>query len=60
MNKIKDIPHPEFKSAVKLSPLQLNAFRCQKKHTLLTPEQLEKIANSGSSEKNADSEGKPE
>ncbi|MDE5785253.1 MAG: hypothetical protein K2H98_01850 [Duncaniella sp.] len=44
MSKIKSIPHPDFSSAQKLTPLQLNAFRCEKKHTLLTPAQLEKIA----------------
>lgn len=44
MKKIKSIPHPTFTSAQKLTPLQLNAFRCEKKHTLLTPQQLEKIA----------------
>ncbi len=43
MKKVKQIPRPEFTSAEKLSPLQLNSFRCEKKHTLLTPEQLEKI-----------------
>lgn len=40
MTKIKTIPRPEFKSAQKLTPLQLNSFRYQKKHTLLTPSQL--------------------
>ena len=51
MNKIKEIPHPDFKSAIKLTPLQLNAFRCQKKHTLLTPERLKRIARSSSKNK---------
>ncbi|MDE6416259.1 MAG: hypothetical protein K2K68_04440 [Duncaniella sp.] len=44
MKKIKHIPHPDLLSAEKLAPLQLNSFRCEKKHTLLSPEQLEKIA----------------
>ncbi len=44
MNKIKNIPHPQFKNARRLSPLELNSFRCEKKHTLLSPEKLEEIA----------------
>lgn len=39
---------PDFKSAEKLSPLQLNAFRIQKKHTPLTPEQLERFSKTSS------------
>ena len=50
-NNIKDIPRPDFESAVRLTPLQLNAFRCQKKHTLLTPERLKRIAKSSSGNK---------
>ncbi|MBD5345218.1 MAG: hypothetical protein HDR90_09610 [Bacteroides sp.] len=44
MKKIKIIPRPQLQSATRLSALQLNGFRCEKKHTLFTPEQLEKIA----------------
>lgn len=50
-NNIKDIPRPDFEAAVRLTPLQLNAFRCQKKHTLLTPERLKRIAKSSSGNK---------
>lgn len=50
MDRIKKIPQPQFKSAKKLTPLQLNSFRCRKQHTLLTPEQLERIAAANSTE----------
>lgn len=39
----KNIPQPSLESAVELKPLQLNNIRIGKKHTVLTPEQLEKI-----------------
>lgn len=44
MNKVKSIPHPELKNAEVLSPLQLNKLPYRKKHTLLTPDRLEKMA----------------
>ena len=34
----------EIKSAKRLTPLQLNAFRFDVKHTVLTPELLERMA----------------
>lgn len=42
----KSIPHPELKSARRLKPLEMNAIRCQRRHTVLTPEQLDNIAKS--------------
>lgn len=44
MKKPKTISHPVLKSACRLTPLQLNEMRCNVKHTVLTPELLEKIA----------------
>jgi hypothetical protein len=44
MKKVKNIPHPELKSARQLKPLELNAFQIEKRHTILTPEQLERLA----------------
>ncbi|MBD5356782.1 MAG: hypothetical protein HDR88_07240 [Bacteroides sp.] len=41
---IKQIPRPELKSARRLSPLQLNTMRCDKRHSVLTPEQVEKLS----------------
>lgn len=38
--EIKQIPHPELKSAERLTPLQLNGMRWDNKHTVLTPEIL--------------------
>ena len=43
MTTIKTIPKPELKSAKPLSPLEMNAIHFDKKHTVLTPELLEKI-----------------
>lgn len=47
MNEIKQIPRPELKSARKMTPLELNNIRIGKKHTVLTPEQLEELSRSG-------------
>ncbi len=44
MKTPKIIKKPELKSAVKLSGLELNGFRFDIKHTVLTPELLEKMA----------------
>lgn len=52
MNKIKHITVPDLKSAKKLTPLELNSFKCQRKHTLLTPDLLERISRSASSSAN--------
>lgn len=46
MKTIKQIPHPAFTSARQLKPLEMNALRCQRKHTVLTPEQLDRISRS--------------
>lgn len=40
----KHIDKPELKSAVKLTPLQLNAIKPDVRHTILTPEQLDEMA----------------
>lgn len=55
MKKPLNIPQPDLKSAQPLTPLQLNAFRFDPKHTVLTTELLEKMA---SSEKKGASSGK--
>lgn len=44
MVKPKQIPHPDLKNARKLTPLQLNALKCSRRHTLLTPEILENFS----------------
>ena len=44
MNSVKNIPRPEFTSARRLTPMEMNNIRCQKRHTVLTPEQIEKLA----------------
>lgn len=41
MRKPVEIRHSELKSAVRLTPLELNACRFDPKHTVLTPELLE-------------------
>lgn len=41
---VKQIPHPVFEKAVKLTPLQLNAMKCEERHTLLTPEVLSTLS----------------
>lgn len=46
MKTVKQIPRPDFTSARKLKPLEMNAIRCQRRHTILTPEQLDRIARS--------------
>ena len=44
MKQIKQIPHPELDSARRLKPLEMNNIRCMREHTVLTPEQLDRIA----------------
>lgn len=44
MSKIKQIKHPDFVSATRLTPLQLNSTKIDGKHTVLTPELLEEMA----------------
>lgn len=44
MKRPAKISHPTLKSATRLTPLQLNTFRFDVKHTLLTPENLERMA----------------
>lgn len=38
----KRIPHPDLKDARQLGPMDLNAIKFTDKHTLLTPEVLER------------------
>ncbi|MBD5230008.1 MAG: hypothetical protein HDS69_08265 [Bacteroidales bacterium] len=40
MKTIKQIPRPDLKSARRLKPLEMNHIRCQRQHTLLTPDRL--------------------
>ncbi len=47
MDKMKIIPRPELKSAVRLSAMDLNKIRFSSKHTVLTPAMLEKFASRG-------------
>ncbi len=44
--KVKQIPHPLFTSARRLKPLEMNSIRCSKQHTILTPEQLDRLGGS--------------
>ena len=48
MKPIKQIPHPEFTAARRLKPLEMNNIRCMREHTVLTPEQLDRIARNKS------------
>ncbi len=41
---MKKITRPQLTDAVKLTPRELNDMRFSQKHTVLTPEQLEKLA----------------
>ena len=43
MKTIRQIPHPDFVSARRLKPMEMNALRCQRQHTVLTPERLARI-----------------
>ena len=43
-SKLNILP-PNLKSAVKLTPLQLNSYRFDVKHTVLTPDLLERLAD---------------
>lgn len=40
MKPIKLIPRPDFKSARQLKPLEMNNIRCQRQHSILTPDRL--------------------
>lgn len=42
-NNIKQIPKPQLTSATRLTPMELNSFTCESKHTVLTPELLESM-----------------
>lgn len=44
-NNVKEIPRPTLSSGRKLKPLELNNIRIGRKHTVLTPEQLEEISH---------------
>lgn len=46
MKVMKRIVKPELTDAKVLSPLELNKYRFSDKHTVLTPDQLEKLAAS--------------
>lgn len=48
MIKPRHIPRPKLNSATHLTPMQLNAMACETKHTLLTPELLERMARENS------------
>lgn len=39
---MKQIPHPDLKSATKLTPLQMNAIHFAKKRTVLSADALKK------------------
>ena len=47
MKTIRQIPHPDFVSARRLKPMEMNALRCQRQHTVLTPERLARIGIGG-------------
>lgn len=47
MNQNKN-RHPQLKSATTLTAREMNALRFSDKHTILTPEQLERLARSAS------------
>ncbi len=51
MKHPKQIPSPILKSAVALSPLDLNNCKLNPRHTILTPELLEQIAAAGDKSK---------
>ena len=42
---MKKIPEPKLKSAVELTPAQMNSIHFGGNHTVLTPEQLEGVVN---------------
>lgn len=42
---MKQIPHPDLKSATRLTPLQMNAIHFAKKRTVLTADMLRKGAD---------------
>ncbi len=46
MKTIKQIPRPDFTSARRLKPLEMNAIRINRRHTILTPDQLDRLARS--------------
>lgn len=50
MSKPLSISKPELNNATKLSPLQLNEIKVEDKHTVLTPQVLEKMASGEISE----------
>lgn len=52
MTHPKQIPHPDLKDAEKLTPLDLNSFRFDPKHTVLTPELLEQMAQQRANKQN--------
>ena len=56
MNKPKIIPHPNFEHAKRLSPLELNNLRYDNRHTVITPELLEKMSERAKSQ-NSDRNG---
>ena len=43
-NRPLNIPHPSLTKAQILSPLELNGFKLEDRHTLLTPELLKKMS----------------
>ena len=58
MKTVKQIPHPKFDSARRLKPLEMNNLRCRRQHTVLTPEQLDRIAARSEAAMNGDENSK--
>ena len=44
MKTVKHIPRPDLKSARKLTPLEMNEMRCDRKHSLLSRARLDQIS----------------
>ena len=55
---VKTISKVNLPGARKLSPLEMNGIHFSPKRTILTPEQLEKLASAGSQQKSASPVGK--
>lgn len=45
MNNIKQIQKPDLKSARKMTPLEMNAIRCDRQHSLLNRDRLDQITS---------------
>ena len=51
MKSVKQIPRPDLNSARKLTPLEMNAVKCDSQHSLLNRERLDQIASQGDPKK---------